>query len=588
MQSTFQRVRPYVAALALPLLASGASAQTRYLFSIDWQGATVGIPSPSGVPITEGDVLTPNSGTGMPALGVPAPPLIAISHGPGGLGLLPFCVGHPGGTPCVVEVDALSRGSDFRFMPNVPIRPGQLLFSVDEYALGMPMGLMPTIFSEAPVGDAAADAFVNLAAMPPAPLPPALRRHVGVQDGDAFASGSGYTNPGIGVREPILAAPGPFNGGDNVDALDAAEPATTAFAGTFFSLDSAFPDPLDFVPNTGSALAHGFVGGDVLVTGAGGVPVLYAPALALGLDIVAGPDSDDLDALILFETGAPGYQPAFQPYQWVSPNADMLIFSVRRGSAVIGMPDSLFGLPIEEGDLLIPPIPTALGGISPFPAIFIAAENLGLRTLRAGLGSDDLCAADALRNPLFDCDGDGIEDALGIASFGVADLNLDGVPDVCQSGPVGAPYCFCVPAVAPCGNAFAGGGCVNASGSGAILTGSGSASVGLDNLVLTTTGMNPGTFAVAFMGAGMIGPIAIQNGLLCAGPTIWRLGIFPTGAVGTANFGPGLVALTAGNPPPGQITAFSTWNFQTWYRDIGGPCGGNSNFSNALTVNFTP
>ena len=49
------------------------------------------------------------------------------------------------------------------------------------------------------------------------------------------------------------------------------------------------------------------------------------------------------------------------------------------------------------------------------------------------------------------------------------------------------------------------------------------------------------------------------------------------------------MAYTIGaNPPAGWITALSTWHFQTWYRDIGGPCGAFSNFSNALTVTFTP
>ncbi|MEZ6017894.1 MAG: hypothetical protein R3F49_22510 [Planctomycetota bacterium] len=587
MQILRSAATTFVAALALPLLAGEASAQTRYLFSIDWQGATVGMPSVSGAPITEGDILAPSTGTSMPALAAPAPPMIAIPHGLGGLGLATGCAGHAGGTPCNIEVDALSRGIDFRFQPNVPIRPGQILFSVDEYAVGLPAGPMPNVVSEAPFGDGAADSFVNLGLMPPAPLSPMFGRHVGVQDGDGFASGSGYTYPGVGIREPIVAAPGPFNGGDNIDALDAVEPvAGTTFIGTFFSLDSSFPDFMDLVPNTGSAIAHGFVGGDVLVATSAGTMV-YAPATMLGLDLIGGPDSDDLDALILAETGAPGYQPSFQPYDWMSPNADMLIFSVRRGSAVIGMPDSMFGLPIQEGDLLIPPIPTALGGVSPFPAIFIAAENLGLSTLRFAGTADDLCAADALHRHLFDCDGDGVEDAIGIAAFGVADTNMDGVPDSCVSGPVGTPYCFCTAAASPCGNAYALGGCLNATGTGAVLSGSGSTSVGADNLVLTTTGMNPGGFALSFMSVGMVGPLPVQNGLLCAGPSIWRLGLYPTGP-GTASFGPGLVALTAGNPPAGQITAFATWNFQTWYRDLGGPCGGASNFSNALTVTFVP
>ncbi|MEZ5975726.1 MAG: hypothetical protein R3E96_13060 [Planctomycetota bacterium] len=53
----------------------------------------------------------------------------------------------------------------------------------------------------------------------------------------------------------------------------------------------------------------------------------------------------------------------------------MLLFSVRRGSWVIGQPDSIFGIPIEEGDILTTPLPTAMGGVSPFPGIFIAPRT---------------------------------------------------------------------------------------------------------------------------------------------------------------------------------------------------------------------
>jgi len=593
MQSHLPRVRTLVALLALPLLANEASAQvtSRFLFSIDWQGGTVGLPDPTGVPITEGDILRPTTGTGMPALLAPATPTIAVPHsGAGGLGLVPFCAGHPGGTPCVVEVDAYSQGADHRFQPNVPIRPGQLVFSVDEYGTGMPSGIIPTLGTEAPGGDGAADTFVNLGALPPAPLAPGAGRHIGLQDGDGLPSGSGSTRPSVGLREPIVAAPGAFNIGDNLDALDIVQPTTVAApVGNFFSLDSGFPDPLDLVPNTSSAAIHGFVGGDVLLTPFGGVaPLVYAPAAMLGLDIAGGPDSDDLDALILRENNVPGWQRSFQPFDWMTPNTDMLIFSVRRGSAVIGMPDSLFGIPIMPGDLLLPPIPTALGGVSPFPAIFIAAENLGLSTARVGGNNDDVCALDAVSHLMYDCDGDGVEDVVAIALLGVADTNMDGVPDVCQALPVGTPFCHCTAAVAPCGNAFFPGGCLNSVGTGAVMSGSGSTSVALDNLVLTTSGMVPSTFCLTFMSPTPLAPpLPLGNGLLCVGPSIWRLALYPTGS-GTASFGPGIVALTSGFPPAGQITALSTWNFQTWYRDPFGPCGQHSNLSNALSVTFTP
>ena len=35
-----------------------------------------------------------------------------------------------------------------------------------------------------------------------------------------------------------------------------------------------------------------------------------------------------------------------------------------------------------------------------------------------------------------------------------------------------------------------------------------------------------------------------------------------------------------------QITGGSTWNFQAWFRDNGGPCGSGSNLSHALSIDF--
>ena len=69
---------------------------------------------------------------------------------------------------------------------------------------------------------------------------------------------------------------------------------------------------------------------------------------------------------------------------------------MRRGSAVIGFPDGLTGIPIDEGDVLTPPPAAGLP-----PALFVGAETLGLGTLRSGTAgpsgfSDDLDAMDIL------------------------------------------------------------------------------------------------------------------------------------------------------------------------------------------------
>ena len=578
---------------AAALLAPPALAQSPvYLFSIDWHGPTVGAIDSTGVAITEGDILMPTTTGNMPALGPLSTPTIAIPHGPGGLGLFPGCVGHLGGTPCVVEVDALSLGIDQIFIPGVVIPAGEILFSVDEFVVPGPALFNPAVSSEALVFDGGADAYVNMRPLPGLGFAPFFGVNVAVQDGDGLVSPSGYTYPGVGLVEGNPPVAGVADPGDNVDALDVVQQNPTGtFCDVYYSLDSNFGDVREGVNNTGSAFFHGYVGGDILQRQCGTIlPGLFAPANALGLDLAGGPDSDDLDALILHENGTPGFQVSTQLWDWLAtPPSDMVLFSVRRGSAVIGMPDSILGIPIEEGDLLVPPV---VPGLSPFPGIAIPAESLGLGTLRSGTAAplgDDLNAADALTGPLHDCDGDGMDDSVAIALGLVPDTNQDGIPDSCQATTIGTPFCLCnTSAPAPCANFFPTGGCLNATATGAVLSGSGSTSWSADNLVLTTTGMNPATFALTIRSLNPNAPVPIQNGLLCLQNTIYRFPPYPTGT-GTASYGPGIVLQsTIWAPPAGWIFSGQTWNFQTWYRDIGGPCGGFANFSNALAVTFTP
>lgn len=570
-------------------LAGIGSAQSRYFFSVNWQSPSVGTPDALGTPITEGDVLRTFNTTSMPQLAPTAAPEISFSHGTSGLGLPGGCVGHPGGTPCIVEVDAFSRGGDRPFEPANEILPGQIMFSVDEFARGVPMpfGAGPNVSTEANAREAAADGFLNVDPLPPGPFGPLLRRNVGVVDGDGLPSLSGYAYPGTGLKEPITTAPGMPDDGDDKDFMDLVESVAPPLPGPYFySLDASFFDPLEGVPHSGSAVANGFVGGDVLRSSPSG-PVVYAPAAALGLDLVAGPDTDDLDALILFENGTPGYQPSLFAYDWVSGATDMLVFSVRRGSALIGLPDSALGLPIEEGDLLIPP---SVQSPSPLPGIFVPAEALGLNTRRSGnvQFGDELDAADSVWEHLYDCDGDGVEDAIAIITGLVADANQNGVPDSCEGLAIGIPFCLCDAAVAPCGNASPASGCINVTGQGALLTGLGSTSVAADDLVLQTTNLPPGTFSLMFMSTAIAPPSVFGNGLRCLAGSAYRFTVTSTGT-GTQNLGPGLAAFTvANNPVAGHIVMGSTWNFQNGYRDIGGPCGAFINWSNGLSVTFTP
>jgi len=382
-----------VAAGLAALLANGlpAVAQTGVTFSVDFQGPTGGLKGPftgvpdsfTGVGIDEGSILTafvPGPPGPNPASPGPLPPpgmmTSAVLSGagtvPGGLGIVP-------GLLSAVEVDALSYGRD-----NGP----QLAFSVDEFALGIPGApAFPNVTSEGAGGsmEASADVYTYLGpAAPTAPGP--VIGNKGRIDGNGAGP---FGGPGLGLREPNPPAFGqPFDQGDNLDAVDLDTALNSVKGPVFFSMDSDFVDPLEGFPaNSGTALGNGFVGGDVVVTPAVGSGVLgvYAPAAVLGLDKF-GFDTDDLDALILRDDGA--VNAVGMPF--FDPASDFLLFSVRRGSAVIGTPDSLLGLPIEEGDVLTAPI----AGVA-VPGIFIPAERMGLMTSRSfGARGDELDAMD--------------------------------------------------------------------------------------------------------------------------------------------------------------------------------------------------
>ena len=114
-----QRALPFTFLAALAVAAS-ASAQSRQpVFSIDWKSPTVGTPdSLFGLPITEGDLLFAPAPSTYPQFG-PAPrPAVLAKAGPAFVPLPPHlglfqhagCMGHAGGTPCGIEVDALCGG----------------------------------------------------------------------------------------------------------------------------------------------------------------------------------------------------------------------------------------------------------------------------------------------------------------------------------------------------------------------------------------------------------------------------------------------------------------------------------------------
>ena len=589
-----------LAAVAAGALALAPAATAQVSFSLDGHGPLIGVPDPfTGTPITEGDILTPTlagpPGFNFPTLAAPIPPGISISGGVvpsplGGLGLVGHagCIGHTGGTPCPIEVDAISYGFDFPLQGG-PSMPGTFRFSVDEYAVGFPVPAPPNVLTEGALGpefEAASDLFLDHG-FPPAPLPPFAGppTNTGFIDGDGLPNTAGITYPGLGVVEPI--PPGlPPQPGSNVDAFDQLEfPAAMPFP-AYYSLDGVFPDPLTGYPGHGTAFFHGFASADVLVTPvAFGAPVIFAPGPLLGLDLAGGMHSDDLDALALWENGTGVFEPSLTPFDWTAGATDMLLFSVSRGSAVIGAPDSIFGIPIEEGDILTTPLP---GGASPFPGIFIAAENLGIATFRSGMAApfgDELDALDTTGTLLFDCNSNGTEDALDIVFGFSTDTNMDGIPDDCQL--IKTDYCFCS-AAPPCGNFDPNAGCANSTGVGALLSGTGTSSVANDDLTLTMSPLPTNKFGIFFMGTNQVfAPFG--DGHRCVGGQIFRYRPpINSGATGSISLGPIVGFSIANFVPAGHIMAGSTWNFQGWYRDPMGPCGFAFNLTNASGISFTP
>ena len=346
-------------ALTLGLVAPRSQAQKPY-FSIDFQGPTAG-----GGVFTAGDVLNL---TGAP----PVPIAVALF----GLAPSPW-TGH-------VEIDALSKCS--RALLGPPAYPAvnppmfEVDFTVDEFAAGITTSpAAPNVTSEGATGwrEASADVYRFLGTTRPAlVLPPPVTGNSGLWDGNGFAP---FGAPGLGLVERNPPRFGIPDRGDNIDALVYSNPASQR---VYFSLDAGWIDPLEGFPvNSGTAAANGFAPGDILVYIPGATPAVsvYAAYWQLGL----GPD-DDVDALIIHETADGIYTPSQVPYDWedyinTSPVRDMLLFSVRRGSPIIGTLDSLRGLKIEEGDIL-----TVMGGGALVPGILAPAESLGLRTVRGG------------------------------------------------------------------------------------------------------------------------------------------------------------------------------------------------------------
>lgn len=579
-RSPLHRAIPLCAG-ALFCLAPELRAQSQVLFSVDYRGATIStLSSSTPAPIHESDIL--RAAFGQPNFGpLPAPELV-FNGAALGLTAFPACVVQTPGQPCHIEVDALSLGNDAPFDNTLPIgAPGRarIYFSVDRFAKGrLGSGIAPNVLSEGLTGvnEAAADVFTVYPTIA-GPLSPTggTGSNIGVFDGNGLANTAGRRYRGFGLREQTQ--PGPF---DDLDALTIAPLPTGANAAIYFSLDGAILDPLTLQVGSNSAALQGTPPSAVLRRAISGGPVqIYANPAQLGLS----PLNDDLDALILTDNGDGIYQPSIVPYDWLTGTTDMLLFSLRRGSARIGTPDGLFGLPIEPGDILMPP---ATPGTE--PRIFIPAERMGLRTSRTDgeLFGDDVDALADTREPYNDCNNNGRDDAEDIAVGYSSDTNSNGIPDECEQSYT--RYCYCETPKGPCGNDDAAAGCRNNTGLGGLLCGARTTSVATDDLEMSATQLPPSTIGLLFMSPTQM-DIPFGDGRLCAGPTVYRLTIAPADILGNASLGPGFVALSNAIGGAAVITPGSTWNFQFWYRDAAAYCtSATYNLTNGLSVLFTP
>jgi hypothetical protein len=579
---------PLCIALLMGAPAFGQNLSNELLFSVDYHGPVIGTLDVHGRPITEGDLL----GGGIPQLGGVHP---AIRHHGGRLGLNRYdiCVGHSGGDPCGIDLDALSLGRDAKLLgmnEDYFIR-----FSVDEYAVGY-SGLQtsPSVKTESPLGESSASVFttIHLPDLPVGPQAsgPWVGQNVLSFDGNGqsamYQGISAGLAPGLGLKEPNDAGQGLPNSsqdtGSHVDALSQQQVGNLTAVPIFFSLDGGFHDPAHGYLNSGSAFFQGASPAAVLVSQSGQISV-YAPPASLGLSI-----GDDLDALVLWENGVPGFQPNDGPYSWLNGSTDMLLFSLRRGSPSLGQLDSLLNLPMEEGDLLGPPGP---GGGAPM--ILISGESMGLNTKRdSGSSEGDELSGATISKPgsgreIVDCQPNGIPDDVDIANGTYADDNNNTIPDDCEEGD--RPDCFCSQG-SPCNNNYSSGGCKNSTGVGGRLQGRGSSSVYMDDLYFNVFQLPPQTFGILFYGLteGTV-PVAMGAGQRCASSILFRVGSpLLLDSFGAGMVGPGLGAFTSTHiAGVGQFVLGSTMHFQFYYRDLQAPCGGSSNLTNMVSVTFT-
>ncbi|MEM8711919.1 MAG: hypothetical protein AAGG01_13285, partial [Planctomycetota bacterium] len=129
----------------------------------------------------------------------------------------------------------------------------------------------------------------------------------------------------------------------------------------------------------------------------------------------------------------------------------------------------------------------------------------------------------------------------------------------------------------------------NVTGSPAQMDIVGAPSLTINDLGLEVEGAAPYTLGVLFYGPAATA-VPTGNGLRCVDGgdlSLFRAGVRIANGGGEMHFP---LDLTQAPFDAGlsHVTAGSTWVFQAWYRDVGGPLGAPTNFSSALAVRFRP
>jgi hypothetical protein len=182
-----------------------------------------------------------------------------------------------------------------------------------------------------------------------------------------------------------------------------------------------------------------------------------------------------------------------------------------------------------------------------------------------------------------DCNANGVPDECDISSGNSNDANGNGIPDECEL--VQNQYCFCTTGV--CGNSDPSAGCQNSTGAGALFTATGTSSVSTDDLMFTMNPLPINKFGIFYMGTTTPN-LPFGDGYRCVGGSIFRYPILNSGGTGSITFGPIVGYANTHFSAMGHIVSGDTWNFQGWYRDPMGPCGGAFNLTNATTITFSP